>query len=119
MKAFILGLLLTAASFGAYASPVGGGQEISTVVPAYSTDAYTVTLLGGEETLITFEGDCAPGEQDIDLWVYDENGYLIDKVTDYGCSGTIVIFPKWTGPFSIHIENDNHPYNTRYWLGVY
>lgn len=118
MRTLLLTLALLLTPLAALASPLGGPQELVTVVPAYTTDTYVVTLYGNEDTVIEIVGDCSPG-QDIDLWIYDENGYLIDKVTDYGCDARVVITPAWTGPFSIHVENDNHPYNTSYYLGVY
>lgn len=71
-------------------------------VNAYTTDTYTVTFKGGEEATVLVSGD---GDTDLDLYIYDENGNLIESDTDsldtMLCSWT----PKWTGKFKIKIKN--------------
>lgn len=81
---------------------VGGAAEHDDCVRANSTDTYTIRFIGGEEAEVAVIGD---GDTDLDLYIYDSNGNLIEKDDDYTdrcyCSWT----PKWTGSFSIKIMN--------------
>ncbi|MDE6139610.1 MAG: hypothetical protein K2F95_01490 [Alistipes sp.] len=83
-----------------------GRVEGSTVhadcVNANATDTYTLRFIGGELAEVAVIGD---GDTDLDLYIYDSNGNLIEKDDDYTdrcyCSWT----PKWTGAFSVKIKN--------------
>lgn len=81
---------------------VGGAATHSDCVRANSTDTYTIRFIAGEEAEVAVIGD---GDTDLDLYIYDSNGNLIEKDDDYTdrcyCSWT----PKWTGSFSIKIMN--------------
>ena len=45
------------------------------------------------------------GDTDLDLYVYDENGNLIDKDIDSTDTMLCMWTPKWTGEFIIKIKN--------------
>ena len=52
---------------------------------------------------------------DYDLYVYDENGNLIDQDVSYSPSAYVGFTPRWTGPFSIVVKNRSR-YAGRYSL---
>lgn len=83
-------------------------------VEANTTDTYTIRFRGGEEACVIVCGD---GDTDLDLYVYDENGNLVDSDTDATDACVAVWNPKWTGPFTIKIKNLGNVYN-RYSLTV-
>ena len=58
--------------------------------------------------MVTVIGD---GDTDLDLYVYDENGNLIDKDVDYSDDCVVSFVPKWTGVFTIKIMNRGNVYN--------
>jgi len=71
-------------------------------IRAGHTDNYTITFRGNEEATVAIIGD---GDCDLDLYVYDENGNLIEKDTD-GTDRCVVQWnPRWTGKFYIKIKN--------------
>ena len=63
---------------------------------------YTVTLRADASTLITVEGD---GRSDLDLFVYDENGNLVDHDNDSTDTCIAEVTPRWTGTFRIVVQN--------------
>ena len=77
-------------------------SETEECVLAHSTDTYSITARGGEEKLVMVIGD---GDTDLDLYVYDENGNLIDSDTDSSDTMVCSWTPKWTGKFTIKIKN--------------
>ena len=92
----------------------GGAILTSDRVLAQSSDYYRIRFRGGEPVRIAVLGD---GDSDLDLYVYDENGNLVCRDTDYSdqtyCSWT----PAWTATFRIKIENLGSVYN-RYRLAT-
>ena len=114
-KIFMTGMILLAASTSVFASPVRGDRFAQDVVNGYSNIAYHETFYANEDTVITLTGSCVPG-QDIDLWVYDENGNLVGKSVTYGCYEFVSVNPQWTGDFKIVVENSNHPFPTSFRL---
>ena len=97
------------------ADPVGGAKYKTSSVSAHSTDVYHVNLRGYESTLITLRGD---HDTDLDLYVYDENGNLVDSDNDYSDNCICEVTPKWTGNFTIKVVNRGSVYN-RYTLEVF
>jgi len=77
-------------------------------VRAGETDVYTLSFRGGEEASIVVYGD---GDTDLDLYVYDENDNLIEYDNDSTDLCAVSFYPRWTGPFKIHIRNLGHVYN--------
>jgi hypothetical protein len=77
-------------------------------VSANSTDVYNVTFIGGEPAEVFVVGD---GDTDLDLFIYDENGNLIDSDTDNTDVCLCEWTPRWTGRFTIKIRNYGSVYN--------
>lgn len=86
----------------------GGAAVTQSYVDAHSTDIYQIEFRGGRLAEVSVIGD---GDTDLDLYVYDEYGNLIDSDTDATdttyCSWT----PAWTGSFRIEIKNLGSVYN--------
>jgi hypothetical protein len=87
---------------------VGGPKRGTYKVAAKSTDSFTIKFWANERASIAVSGD---GDTDLDLYVYDENGNLIDKDTDYSDDCIVNFFPKWTGKFIIKVVNRGNVYN--------
>ena len=88
---------------------VGGPKGVlSERVKAHHTDVYEVVFRGGETARVLVRGD---HDTDLDLYIYDENGNLVDSDTDMTdiCLGEWT--PRWTGKFRIEIENLGDVYN--------
>ena len=81
---------------------VGGPKYNIDCVRAYGTDYYTVRFEGGRQAIVTVIGD---GDTDLDLYIYDQNGNLIDSDTDYTDNCVCTWTPRWTGNFRIKIVN--------------
>ncbi len=101
----ILALLTTsfALCFGAAA-----GTVHDDTVLANHTDVYTLTFEAGVEARILVIGD---GDTDLDLFIYDENGNLIDSDEDDTDRCVASVTPKWTGKFTVKIKNWGDVYN--------
>ena len=87
---------------------VGGSRYSSTYVKAKGTDTYYISFRAGQTAVVTVIGD---GDTDLDLYVYDENGNLIDKDVDYSDDCVVSFVPKWTGVFTIKIMIRGNLYN--------
>lgn len=83
-------------------------------VKANTTDIYRINFYGGRVAEVLVSGD---GDTDLDLYIYDENGNLIDSDTDYSDDCYCSWYPKWTGAFKIKIVNRGNVYN-RYTMYV-
>jgi hypothetical protein len=77
------------------------GKDIKTV-SGYSTVTYTEEFYGGQLAVVRVIGD---GDSDLDLYVYDEFGNLIDKDTRPGDNCVVTFKPRWTGKFTIKVVN--------------
>lgn len=88
---------------------VGGPKYARSSVNAGGTDVYNVSFRGGELAIVTVIGD---GDTDLDLYVYDNNGNLIDSDTDYSDNCVCTWTPRWTGNFRIKIVNRGRVYNS-------
>ena len=86
----------------------GGPIRHCDSVRAGYTDQYRIRFRGGYRAAIGVRGD---HDTDLDLYVYDENGYRICTDTGYSdvmrCNWT----PKWTGPFVVRVKNLGGVYN--------
>ena len=92
----------------AIASPVGAPKYDVHVVAAYSTDTFYVTFRGYEDAAVIISGD---GDTDLDLYVYDANGNLIDADTDGSDDCVVRFMPYRTGTFRIEVRNLGRVYN--------
>ena len=72
------------------------------VVKAKTTDVYKVYFSSSQRAEVLVIGD---GDTDLDLYVYDENGNLIEYDTDTGDDCYASWTPKWSGYFRIKIKN--------------
>ena len=81
---------------------VYGPARTVEVVQAHDTDVYYMKFRGGEEATILLIGD---GDCDLDLYIYDDNGNLIESDTDSTDRCLISWVPRWTGRSKIKIKN--------------
>ena len=86
----------------------GGPKYANSRVEAHDYDIYNVTFRSGETAIVTVIGD---GDTDLDLYVYDSNGNLIDSDNDYTDNCVCTWTPRWTGNFRIKIVNRGNVYN--------
>ena len=64
---------------------------------------YTITMYANVSYMIVGVGD---GEiSDLDITIYDENGYEITKDTDVSNIASGEINPAWSGPFHIKVKS--------------
>lgn len=89
-------------------SAVGGAKYTLESVSANSTDIFYIRFYGGELAEVALKGD---GDTDLDLYIYDENGNLIDSDTGYSDACYASWQPKWTGTFKIKVKNRGDIYN--------
>ena len=87
---------------------VTGPNEHGDRVRAGQNDIYNITFRGNESAEILVVGD---GDTDLDLYIYDENGNLIESDTDYSDSCYVEWTPRWTGNFKVKIKNLGSVYN--------
>lgn len=87
---------------------VGGPSRTVERVSSNDVDIYHIRFRGGEPAEIFVSGD---GDTDLDLYVYDENGNLIESDTDYSDDCYVKWFPRWTGVFKVRIKNLGNVYN--------
>lgn len=88
---------------------VGGPKYSRSSVNAGGSDIYNISFRAGELAIVTVIGD---GDTDLDLYVYDNNGNLIDSDTDYSDDCVCTWTPRWTGNFRIKIVNRGRVYNS-------
>jgi len=82
-------------------SVVGPVRHVDRILPG-RTDAYTIAFEAKGLATVAVVGD---GSCDLDLYVYDENGGLIGRDTDGTAQCLVQWTPRWTGKFSIRVEN--------------
>lgn len=87
---------------------LNGPGRIVERVAANSTDTYVIAFKYGLPAEIFVSGD---GDTDLDLYVYDENGNLIDSDTDYTDDCYVCWRPAWTGSFVVKVVNRGQVYN--------
>ncbi len=88
---------------------VGGPKYSRSNVNAGGSDVYNINFRSGELAIVTVIGD---GDTDLDVYVYDNNGNLIDSDTDYTDNCVCTWTPRWTGNFRIKIVNRGRVYNS-------
>jgi hypothetical protein len=108
-------LLSSVMGLGAIGMPVAQAAEArSSVVRAHATDQWSFTLKAGVSYDIVIDGD---GDTDLDVYLYDENGALIDVDDDPTDFAIVSVTPRWTGRFVLKIVNHGRVYN-RYVLTI-
>lgn len=81
---------------------VGGAAYHTDRVLAHTTDVYNISFRGGQSAYVSIDGD---GDTDLDLYIYDENGYEICSSVSYSDNESCSWTPRWTGSFTVKIEN--------------
>jgi len=87
---------------------VGGPKSGTYKVGARSYNSFVIKFWANERASVVVSGD---GDTDLDLYVYDESGNLIDKDDDYSDDCIVNFFPRWTGRFTIKVVNRGNVYN--------
>jgi hypothetical protein len=72
------------------------------IVRGSSTDVWKLSLRAGVHYVIRVDGD---GDSDLDAYLYDENGNLIDSDDDSTDLCILDVTPLWIGPFTLRIVN--------------
>jgi hypothetical protein len=98
---------LTAATRGATMGP----QEGVAVLNGNSQIWYKLPFRAGQDAYIYVSGD---GSTDLDLYVYDENGNLIEADERNSDECEVLWQPKWTGAFIVYVVNRGHVPNRFY-----
>lgn len=81
---------------------VGGAREGMYRVERYSTNTHRISFRAGEPAVVYINGD---DDTDLDLFIYDENGNLIDSDLGYTDEALVEWRPMWTGEFRIEVRN--------------
>lgn len=92
---------------------LGGPKYAREKVNANSTDRYTISFWANELAEVTVVGD---GDNDLDLYIYDENGNKIASDTDYTDTCVCRWVPSWTGAFTIKVVNRGQTVYSNYVL---
>jgi hypothetical protein len=87
---------------------VGGPYYIIRRVEKYATNRYSVTFRANEWAEVAVIGD---GDTDLDLYVFDSNGNLIEYDEDYTDQCYVSWIPRWTGEYTIVVKNLGSVYN--------
>ena len=69
---------------------------------------YTASFAANQLAEIFVSGD---GDTDLDLYVYDSNGNLVARSTDYSDDCYVCWIPAWTGRYIIRIVNRGPVFN--------
>jgi len=113
MKVFIVIVGLMVGTFLvagiAMADPVGGGKLFKDTVGKRMQHDYDLVLKENEPTLVTLEGN---GRSDIDCFLYDENGGMIDFDVDETDTCALTVTPKWAGHFTLRVVNVGNSVST-------
>lgn len=93
---------------GAQRGAVNGPTKHYDSVNGNSVDSYNISFVANQLAEILVSGD---GDTDLDLYVYDSNGNLIEKDTDYSDDCYVCWVPVWTGRYVVRIVNRGPIYN--------
>lgn len=81
---------------------VGGPRYGESRVYGKAYTDYEIKFWASELAEVVVIGD---GDNDLDLYIYDQNGNLVASDTDYTDQCVCRWVPAWTGPFRIRIVN--------------
>lgn len=87
---------------------IGGPKYASSSVSACGSDVYNVEFRGGELAMVAVIGD---GDTDLDLYIYDNYGNLVDSNTDYSDNCVCTWTPRRRAYYRIKIVNRGSVYN--------
>lgn len=92
----------------AVAAPVGGGGCQKERIEADSVQMFEGEFVAGETAYIYIDGD---DYTNLDLFVYDADGNLVDFDINVTDEGLVVFTPETTGTFIIEVVNNGNVYN--------
>jgi hypothetical protein len=89
---------------------VSGTAAFCGSVGAHSYHTYRDVFLfrAYQPRAVVVQGD---HDTDLDCWLYDENGNIVDADTDRTDVCVLEVTPQWTGEFSLRVANLGHVYN--------
>ena len=93
---------------GAQRGNINGPSRDYYAVNGNSYIDYTASFVANQLAEVLVSGD---GDTDLDLYVYDSNGNLIARDTDYSDDCYVRWIPAWTGRYTIRIVNRGPIYN--------
>ena len=104
-----VGALMTAGLASVASADAVGGSGCGVYrVEAFSTNVHYVTAYGGQEVSVEVNGD---NDTDLDVFVYDEFGNLVDWDNDELDLCLLSWYPRWTGTFRVEVVNLGSVYN--------
>jgi hypothetical protein len=107
LKSMMVGLvsaLVLSVTVSADAGDIRGRQEATKLLEAGGSHFYTRDFIfrEGEGAEVWVRG---AGNVDIDCWLFDADGNLMDSDTDSTSTCLLEVTPAWTGRFSVKIKN--------------
>lgn len=81
---------------------VGGPGESYNLIRGNTIDYFEISFIEGKLAELGVRGD---GDTDLDLYVYDSNGNLIEKDDDYTDRCYVCWVPRWTGRYTVKVVN--------------
>lgn len=102
-----LKVLALAGLLAASAAQASAGTRVGRVYGGY-TQSWQTCVKAGNTTTVIVNGD---GDTNLDLYVYDDNAYLIDSDTDPTDYCVATWTPLWDGCFTIKVVNRGLVYN--------
>lgn len=101
----LVGLLISSTvEAGAAGGPV---HHRDTIAPR-GRDQYSLVFERGSRARIEINGDSS---SDIDCYVYNSDGLVVDSDSDFTDLCILSWYPAWTGKFTIVIKNRGSKYN--------
>lgn len=77
---------------------------------------YNLTLYRGTKYMFVGCGDS--NCKDLDFYLYDENGNLIDRDRKIDNKPIVEVTPRWTGTFRLYVKMYDTRYNGSAWYGM-
>jgi hypothetical protein len=109
LRVLVMSVSLVAGAATLSAGPVAGPTTATTHVNAHSTDRFDpITFRAGQDATVIVQGD---GDTMLHLRVFDQGGHLVDDDTCQYDRCVADFTPRWTGPFTITVENLGSVYN--------
>jgi hypothetical protein len=81
---------------------VGGPRSSCISARGYSTHTYQLDFVGGQDAMVSVDGDHT---SDLDAYVFDEAGHMIDWDMRSIDAGSLAWKPHWTGTFFVRVKN--------------
>ena len=85
-----------------------GPGRSHTSVEGHSTDTFSILFEGRRRAFVSVSGD---GDTDLDCYVYDHHGHLVDSDQDGTDECRLEWWPRSTGSFTVRVRNRGHVYN--------